>query len=169
MMGSIRTAIVLVLLAVLIPCGVWATQLNACDVNGDGVLTGDDIQLVMNMALGIVPCTAQINGNNVCNAITAQRVINAVLGSACIVTPAQHSATLTWTASTTPSVTYNVYKGTVSGFGPYTLLASGIMPLTYVDTAVQAGLVYYYVVTAVDSNSNESAWSNFAVAVIPFP
>jgi fibronectin type 3 domain-containing protein len=40
---------------------------------------------------------------------------------------------------------------------------------TYIDTTVQAGQTYYYVVTAVDSSNVESAYSNQASATIPTP
>ncbi len=82
-------------------------------------------------------------------------------------TSANHSVTLNWGASTTPSVTYNVYRGTVSG-GPYSRInPSPVSGLSYVDTAVSAGQVLYYVVTAVSSTNGESAYSNQAVATIP--
>lgn len=64
-----------------------------------------------------------------------------------------------WTASATPNVTYNVYRSTVSG-GPYTLQGTGIGQLTFRDENVTPGSAYYYVVTAVDSNKNESAHSS---------
>ncbi|MGH9351473.1 MAG: beta strand repeat-containing protein [Terriglobia bacterium] len=82
----------------------------------------------------------------------------------------KHSVALTWTASTSPSITgYNVYCGTVSG-GPYAKLNPSLVTSTaYTDTTVQAGLTYYYVTTAVDSQGVESADSNQATAVVPFP
>ena len=64
---------------------------------------------------------------------------------------------------------YFVYRGTQSG-GPYTKLQSSSQPgTTYVDSTVQSGTTYYYVVTAVDSSGNESADSNQATAVVPTP
>ena len=78
-----------------------------------------------------------------------------------------HSATLTWTASTSTVVGYDVYRGTVSG-GPYTLLNSSRVAATqYVDSTVSAGQTYYYVVTAVASGAVQSAYSNEVSAAIP--
>jgi fibronectin type 3 domain-containing protein len=37
------------------------------------------------------------------------------------------------------------------------------------DKSVQAGQKYYYVVTAIDSNNDESAYSNQTSAVVPSP
>lgn len=77
-----------------------------------------------------------------------------------------HSATLTWTASTTAVAGYNVYRSTVSG-GPYAQLNSAIvLPTSYTDATVQPGDIYYYIVTAVAAGA-ESADSNQASADIP--
>ena len=78
-----------------------------------------------------------------------------------------HSAVLGWTASTSTVSGYNVYRGTTSG-GPYTKMNSTLVTTTTsADSTVLSGLTYFYVVTAVDSNNVESAYSNEASAVIP--
>ena len=83
------------------------------------------------------------------------------------VAPVQHSAALSWTASTSSVSGYNVYRGTVSG-GPYTKVNSALITTaSYTDTTVQAGTTYYYVTTAVDSSGNESIDSNEVTAAIP--
>jgi len=85
------------------------------------------------------------------------------------VAPVQHSASLSWTGSkTTGVIGYNVYRGTVSG-GPYAEVGSLGSALTYMDSGVNAGRTYYYVVTAVDSAETESIFSNEAQAVVPSP
>lgn len=85
-------------------------------------------------------------------------------------TGGSHLVDLSWTASTSVVVGYNVYRGTVSG-GPYaTKLNSAVVPGTaYTDTAVVAGQTYFYVVTAVDANGVESVYSNQASALVPTP
>jgi hypothetical protein len=83
------------------------------------------------------------------------------------VQPVTHSVTLNWTASTSTVSGYNVYRSTVSG-GPYTKLTPApVTTTTDVDTAVQAGQTYYFVVTSVDSSSVESADSSEVSATIP--
>ena len=78
-----------------------------------------------------------------------------------------HSATASWTASTSAVAGYNVYRGTVSG-GPYTKVnGSLVTALSYTDSTVTSGQTYYYVTTAVDSSGNESVFSNEVQAVIP--
>jgi fibronectin type 3 domain-containing protein len=62
---------------------------------------------------------------------------------------------------------YNLYRGTVSG-GPYAKLNGSILSgTTYTDSAIQSGATYYYVSTSVNSDSEESAYSNEASATIP--
>jgi hypothetical protein len=80
-----------------------------------------------------------------------------------------HSVALSWTASTSLVAGYNLYRGTVSA-GPYAKLNSSLIALiTYTDSTVQSGQTYFYVVTAVEANNVESAYSNEASAIIPFP
>ncbi len=81
----------------------------------------------------------------------------------------QHTVNLSWTPSTSSVSGYNVYRGTQSG-GPYSRLNSSLRTsTTYSDSTVTSGLVYYYVATAVDSSSTESAFSDEVVAVVPTP
>jgi hypothetical protein len=81
----------------------------------------------------------------------------------------QHSVSLSWTASTSTVVGYNVYRGAQTG-GPYTMISSGSVTGTvYTDSTVQAAQTYYYVVTAVDGSGGESVYSNQVQAVIPSP
>jgi hypothetical protein len=78
-----------------------------------------------------------------------------------------HSATLTWTASTSTVSGYNVYRSSVSG-GPYTIINSSLVTTTqYTDSTVQAGQTYYYVVAAVNSSDVDSVDSNQVSATIP--
>jgi hypothetical protein len=81
--------------------------------------------------------------------------------------PSQHSVSLNWDPSTSVVVGYNIYRGTQSG-GPYSKLNSSLLAATsYDDSSVQSGSTYYYVSTAVDTSSQESAFSNEASADVP--
>ncbi len=80
-----------------------------------------------------------------------------------------HSVSLSWGPSSTSSVVgYNLYRGTASG-GPYPtkLTSSPVADTSFVDNSVQSSSTYFYVTTAVDSDSVESSFSNQAKAVIP--
>jgi hypothetical protein len=84
-------------------------------------------------------------------------------------TPLQHSVNLSWNASTSAVVGYNVYRGTASG-GPYSRVNSGLDALTaYTDGTVQAGQTYYYVTTSVDGSNSESTYSNEVKVIVPTP
>ncbi|WP_371374322.1 fibronectin type III domain-containing protein [Sporomusa aerivorans] len=70
--------------------------------------------------------------------------------------------TLSWSA-VTGAASYNVKRATTSG-GEYTTIATGVADTSYVDTAIENGVTYYYVVSAVtsdgeSSNSNEASVS----------
>jgi len=83
------------------------------------------------------------------------------------VAPLQHSAALTWSASTSAVAGYNVYRSTVSG-GSYTRINSSLVAsASYTDLTVQSGTTYFYVTTAVDSSGMESVYSNEVPATIP--
>jgi IPT/TIG domain len=83
--------------------------------------------------------------------------------------PTQHQATLFWTASSSPVIGYNVYRGVQAG-GPYTLLNTGTVTAdTFADATVLSGQTYFYVVTALSNSGVESVFSNEAVGVIPPP
>jgi hypothetical protein len=81
----------------------------------------------------------------------------------------QHTVGLTWVASSSSVVGYNIYRGTASG-GPYSKLnSSAIVTTSYSDSTVQSGSTYYYVTTAVSSSGAESIKSNEVRTVIPTP
>jgi hypothetical protein len=147
----------------------WAQiQKDACDLNSDGVDNSADVTLAVNMDIGLAPCTADIVGINLCNVVVVQRVTNAALGGACVAGN-PHTAVLSWTASVTPNVSYNVYRATTSG-GPYTKVGSvGVGVVSYTDSLALSGQTYFYVVRAVDSTNTESVNSTEVQAAIPFP
>lgn len=141
-------------------------QSNACDVNNDGVVNVIDVQLTTNMYLGTVPCTANIAGPGVCTPQVVQTVVNTALGGTCSL----HYITLSWSASSSPSIAgYNVYRSGTSG-GPYTKQNTALVsPLAFTDTTVQAGQSYFYVLTAVNTNGIESGYSTEVSVLVPTP
>ena len=83
--------------------------------------------------------------------------------------PPAHEVNLSWNASTSPVIGYNVYRSGVHG-GPYSILNATLATSAgYTDSNVTAGSTYYYVVTAVDSSNTESKPSNEATATVPSP
>jgi Abnormal spindle-like microcephaly-assoc'd, ASPM-SPD-2-Hydin len=81
----------------------------------------------------------------------------------------QHSVDLSWNASTSTVVGYNLYRGGALG-GPYSKINSSLdAAANYTDGTVQSGQTYFYVTTAVDSVGMESGYSNAVSAVVPMP
>ncbi len=82
--------------------------------------------------------------------------------------PGQHTVTLSWFPNYPPVAGYNVYRGTVQG-GPYpTQLNSSLQTTTnFSDSTVQNGTTYYYVVTAVNAQSEESSYSSEVAVAVP--
>jgi hypothetical protein len=151
-------------------------QSSACDLAApSGTVDAADVQVAINMSLGITPCTANIAGAGVCNVAVVQRVINASLpGGNCItgLGAVPHAVTLSWTASVSAGVSgYNIYRKT-GATGYVKINTSLVAGVGYMDTTVVAGNPdpnYYYVVRAVDGTGKESTDSNMATATIPTP
>jgi hypothetical protein len=130
-------------------CGVnWSVRGNG-SIDANGLYTA--------------PATAEID--TVTAAAEADLTKTASATVTVTVSTLQHTVTLNWNDSN--PVTFNVYRSPWSG-GPYSPISSGLSLRCYVDSTVQSGHTYYYVVTAVDS-SGESAYSNQVRAVVPYP
>jgi hypothetical protein len=86
-------------------------------------------------------------------------------GSATLDGATVHAVVLTWTASTTPNVTYDLLRSAVSG-GPYTQIQNGITAPSATDSSVSSGVTYYYVARSEDS-AGQSVDSNEVKATIP--
>jgi hypothetical protein len=116
---------------------------------------------------------ATISGGGLATAVapgstTIQATSGSIKGSTLLTINSQLLVALAWTASSSSGVVgYNAYRSTTSG-GPYTKLNTHLISATsYNDQTVQHGLTYYYVTTAVNSLSLESAYSNQAAATVP--
>jgi hypothetical protein len=82
--------------------------------------------------------------------------------------PAQHSVHLSWIASTSDVLGYNIYRGTThSGPYPVKLNSSALQGTTFTDSTVNSGVTYFYVVTAEDGSHVQSDYSNEVMAAIP--
>ena len=79
----------------------------------------------------------------------------------------RHSVTLSWGASTSAGVAYNVYRR-----GRLGIVRINSVPITgtsYVDTTVQPGETYYYTTKAVNAKGAESHPSNELRVTVPSP
>jgi hypothetical protein len=142
---------------------------SACDLNKDGAVNVIDVQLATNMNLGLQPCAANIAGPGVCSSLVVQQVQKAALPPNVCTVASSHSVLLSWGASSTTGVRYNIYRSSSSN-GPYKKLTSStpITGLAYIDSTVYAGQTYYYQVTAING-AGESSPTSAATAAVPFP
>ena len=66
-----------------------------------------------------------------------------------------HVVKLQWTPSSTPNVTYNVFRGTSQGGeGPTPINPSPMSTTSYTDTSVSGGQTYFYDVESVNSDGS---------------
>jgi len=81
-------------------------------------------------------------------------------------------AVLNWEAvdAGAEKVTYNVYRGTVSGsINAKTKIASALTTLTYTDTTLITGTTFYYQVTAQDPSGESDASNEVTVSLGGLP
>ena len=87
-------------------------------------------------------------------------------------TPGQHKVTLTWTASTTAGVTYNIYRGTVTGVcsGNPTPYATGVTGTQFIDQAgLTDGQTLFYNVSAVKGGGESACDGEIQVQIPVLP
>ncbi len=70
-----------------------------------------------------------------------------------------NAASVSWTASTTSDVTYDIYASTTSGTAPTqaTLVAQQVTGTSYVNTGLQPNTTYYYTVKAANFGGESSS------------
>jgi Abnormal spindle-like microcephaly-assoc'd, ASPM-SPD-2-Hydin len=95
---------------------------------------------------------------------TNSSVVQQWIGSG--VQTGQHQVALTWNPDTSSVQGYYVYRGAQTG-GPYSRISALQAGTAFNDSAVSSGQTYFYVVTALGTNSIESVYSNEAIANIP--
>lgn len=80
---------------------------------------------------------------------------------------ATHAVTLTWQAGSPGTAGYNVYVASSAG-GPYSRLnTSSVTGTSYLDSGVQSGQTYYFVVTSMNAANKESPRSTEVKATVP--
>jgi hypothetical protein len=81
---------------------------------------------------------------------------------------------ISWNASTTPNVTYNVYRCTISSTAcvqsspeNFSQIGSAVSALAYTDGSISSGQTYYYAITAVSTSGVEGVFSTVVSAAVP--
>ena len=108
------------------------------------------------------PCATSASGR-MTGSVTIVTLLTVALwltfGALAAVGFATHAVNLSWTASTTPNVTYNLYRSKTAGLCSGTPYATGILSTAYVDN-LGNGQHAYYNVQAEDVNNNLSTCAN---------
>jgi hypothetical protein len=116
------------------------------------------------IALGVITGQLSITSNSSTNGSV---VIN-LTGTGAVVS--SNTVQLSWEApssSSEPIAGYNIYRSP-AGDSAYELLNSSVdVQTTFVDTTVQSGMTYEYIVESVDSDGVASAPSNVATVTVP--
>jgi len=120
--------------------------------------------VIASLLCGMMGCNGanQAAGNNQSSGSSGSSPQIPAAPTTLTATAANGQVSLSWTGSASASG-YNIKRGSASG-GPYTLLTSSTQA-SYMDTSVNIGATYYYVVTAFNS-AGESGNSNEASATL---
>ena len=147
---------------------ISGVSVSGAGFNASGVSTGTILAAGQTATLSATFAPAS-NGSLTGGITVASNATNGALAIALSgtgVTPS-HSVNLAWSPSSSTVVGYNVYVSTVSGSGYTKLTSSPVAILNYLDSGLETAQTRYYVVTSIDSNNDESAYSNQVAAVIP--
>jgi len=157
--------------------GTAPVTVNSATLSGTGfTMSGATFPVTLNPGL-VVTLDVQFDPA-AAGAATGQLTVqsNSSTGSVAVSTlngvgkAVTHEVNLSWEApasSAVPIVGYNSYRST-GGSSTYQLLnSSPDAQTTYVDSSVQAGVTYDYIVKSVDSSGLESTPSNEVAATIP--
>ncbi len=111
-----------------------------------------------------VPAGAQVSDNG-----ASQPSVPSPPANLSAVAVSSSSINLTWTASATSGATYNVFRGTASGFtpSPSNQIASGITGTAYSNTGLAASTAYFYRVTAVNTAGSSSPSNQAGATTLP--
>ncbi len=153
------------------PVRISSVQVNSSEFTLRGLVLPVTIAAGQSVAATVV-FTPMVSGTASANLTITSDAANSpttVPLSGVGVTAVSHSTDLSWNPSQDPVIGYNVYRGTRTG-GPYGQINSVLDASTdYTDSTVKSGATYFYVVTAVNSDYQESVHSNEVKVKIPSP
>jgi hypothetical protein len=144
-------------------------SISGAGFNAAGIATGTVLAPGQSAALSVTfapAASGNVTGSvTVSSNATAGAKIVSLTGTGSV--PVQHSVALSWAPSASTVVGYNVYVSLVSGSGYTKLTSPPVAVMDYTDADLQTAQTRYYVVTSVDSNNDESAFSNEVAAIVP--
>ncbi len=124
--------------------------------------TASGLEVTCPSAMPTIP-----SGTAIAFKIGPASVVGGPIPTGLTVTPSTNQMRLSWYCPTA-AATYNVKRSTDGG-ATYTTIASNLVDMAYVDTAVSAGTLYSYVVSATDGagESADSTPVSAALAAAP--
>jgi hypothetical protein len=148
--------------------GTSSVTISAATVTGAGFsISGVTFPVTLNpsqvatLTVQFDPTTAGATTGQL--AITSNSSSNATATLALSGTGVPPQVSLSWNApasSTDPVVGYNIYRSTGGSSSPQLVNSSIITQTTYMDTTVQNGSIYAYIVESVDASGVVSSPSN---------
>jgi hypothetical protein len=134
------------------PITFSATSLLFGDLNGDNVVNAADVQIAINQALGIAPCTnGDLNNDAACNALDIQLVIGAALGGS---SPPLATATFVKTDTSTSGSWKGAY-----GTDGYIVMGDTASTPAYATVTPSGNLSYTWAGSTSDSRALQKATS----------
>lgn len=137
-------------------------------VSSDGsawtVVATNDVSMSSGTYAGLALTAHNNAGLNAASAGNLNLITPAATPVGLTATTGSGQVALAWNAAA-GATGYNLQRSTTNG-GPYLVIAPGLTSTNYTDTAVTNGIIYYYVVTAVNS-LGETPVSNQVTALIP--
>jgi hypothetical protein len=139
--------------------GFWASGVSSGFILAPGQSTA--------LTVGFSPAGGGSVGGSVTIVTDAGSATVSLFGAGTVSDGTSHNVALSWQASPSSVTGYNAYFSAVSG-GPYTRLTSAPVAATnYLQTGVQGGQTYYYVVTSVSTDGEESGYSSEISVPVP--
>ena len=147
------------------PYTVIATDLSEASYTDDDVTNGTDYYYVVT-AVDIDDNVSEYSNEATATPTSGADYVAPSVPTNLTVSASVSEALLDWDDNTEADLAgYNVLRSLENG-GPYDIVAELVSGSSYTDDSVSSGMTYYYVVTAVDSASNESGVSNEAAGVV---
>jgi hypothetical protein len=157
--------------------GTGSVTVNAATANGAGfTVSGASFPLTLSpnqtatLNVAFDPTTAGAATGQLTITSNSSTNSSAVIGLNGTGVATAYEVNLNWNApssSADPIAGYNVYRSPSGGSSYQLLNTSTVTQTAYVDTTVQVGQTYDYIVESVDASGNESAPSNMAAVTTP--
>ncbi|MGI9102744.1 MAG: beta strand repeat-containing protein [Terriglobales bacterium] len=175
--GNVITGTTSLALIGLYNTGNQSVTVSGATISGSGAFSADTTVLPVTLpvnssqqvTMAFTPLSVATFGGTITFNTTSSGVSASVSVGGNGVIASAHTVSLSWSASTSTVLGYNVYRSTSQNFGFQKINGSAVSFTSFTDNSVASGQTYYYKVTAVGSGALESGFSNLVIASIPNP